>query len=274
MKSILNSTLVFLMLIHFNIAYCQQSCITAGDITVDNYTYFYPLDTILNFGYLIPPSIVNLDINNDNSTDFIITCFSGMNGWYVEECSIIQGVGNNKVLVNRAHPGYPDTLNFNSPICDSGLWASRATFCHSMYYPPPNLNTGYDSISGFENPNKYVGLKLVNSVNSTTYGWAQIVNPQPSEIIISAFGCGSFPPENGVITFPNPTDEYINIYLPHYNNYEVQLYDIKAEIIYNNIGNIKQIDIRLLASGIYFLRIITNDHTINQKIIVKRKTNN
>ncbi len=77
---------------------------------------------------------------------------------------------------------------------------------------------------------------------------------------------------NKFLIFPNPaTDEYINIKSTDYNNFSITLFDIAGhKIIENNIDNYNgEINITTLQSGIYILKITTDDNIFLQKIIIK-----
>jgi Secretion system C-terminal sorting domain len=268
-----------LLVMKIEISFSQLPCILAGDNILPHYTDLVPDDTVTenqSQGSHLIYGAENLDINNDGIVDFVININQYNSPMAMGSNS---GIGSanatNKVLVNTVNKAIPDTLHINDSICNTAIWKSGGRFIDA-FSEFDSAGVHYDSSEWRGLTNKYIGLKLVNSVDST-FGWVQ-VSVSSNSVIIKDYGCGNIAPEppappnsSGIITYPNPTDEFINIYLPTYSYYELKLYNDTGELIYDNAGHDYKIDVSLLPSGIYFLRIITNDKTINQKIIVKRK---
>jgi len=79
--------------------------------------------------------------------------------------------------------------------------------------------------------------------------------------------------ENNLKVYPNPTSDILNIDLNKNISGidKLQLYDVNGKLVYKqnlkNLTNTK-IDVSQLSSGVYLLKIKTNDKTFNKKIIV------
>ncbi len=73
---------------------------------------------------------------------------------------------------------------------------------------------------------------------------------------------------NQVIIYPNPTNKKLNLYLAEgIQLEEIILYNLQGQKIQNFQGKEKTIDIEHLPSGMYLLKITTNQGTINHQLI-------
>ncbi|MGZ4055482.1 MAG: T9SS type A sorting domain-containing protein, partial [Bacteroidia bacterium] len=175
-----------------------------------------------------------------------------------------------------------DTLNSTDSICPNAVWKN------SGYFLDYNMIFG-DSIDSYFHvewnnlQNKYVGLKIVHSSDSTL-GWVQVFAKDygGTFLTIKNYGCDSItayippslspvPKSSGVIVFPNPTYDYVNIYLPNDPEYEIKLFNAEGQIVYQNYGNQKLVDLTGMSPGIYIIKIQTPDRIIKEKIIKQRK---
>ena len=75
---------------------------------------------------------------------------------------------------------------------------------------------------------------------------------------------GRFSRFNGIVVYPNPTSDILNIITELDIN--VNVYDITGKIIKLDHTE-KQIDLSNLPSGVYFLNIIHEGNTYNKRII-------
>lgn len=78
-----------------------------------------------------------------------------------------------------------------------------------------------------------------------------------------------------VDVFPNPTSDFINVWLDGniiISGLEINIVDVTGKIIQTQqlSGNSKKIDVRNLRSGIYFIQIESDDTQIPSKIFMKR----
>jgi hypothetical protein len=69
---------------------------------------------------------------------------------------------------------------------------------------------------------------------------------------------------NGIIVYPNPAKEVLNIATDL--EITVALYDMTGKLLRSKVTN-KQIDLKNLPSGVYFLQINYNGNIYNKKII-------
>jgi len=69
---------------------------------------------------------------------------------------------------------------------------------------------------------------------------------------------------SGIVVYPNPTKDVLNI--ASELDIEVALYDMTGKLLRNKVTN-KQVDLRNLSNGIYFLQINHNGNIYNKKII-------
>lgn len=243
--------------------YSQQICITAGE-TLTHYYNPEP-DFFLEANSL--PTSFNLDINNDSIPDFIFSYYYYCTSFGVDSYFKVEGIDSNKVLIDQNHISQPKFLSFNEQICDSSMWQSSAYFfnCNSFgYFDNTDWLCPYPD-------SRYVGLKIMEG-NSSVFGWASVYYGD-YKLYLHDYACGIKVPETGVIGYPNPTNDFINIYVSNDNSspYRLQLYNSRGDIVYENYGNEKKIDVHSMPAGIYILRLITKDKTISQKIVVTSK---
>lgn len=281
---LMKSIIIFLLLFQTQFVFSQINCIAAGDSTLSHYTDIIPDLTISDCCYQ-PPDSFYLDLNQDNHIDFYIVSWyrnytMGSYGW-----TYISAADNNKILVNSINNTIPDTLSNTDTVCSSGVWKDKGYLInYASYFGSPS--SSYSYIEWNYLMNKYVGLKLMNGVDST-FGWVQVYaqyNGGWNYAVIKNFGCGAIsdyvapkPPtpivSSDIIVYPNPTYDLVNINLPNYSNYEIKLFNDVGEIIYQNIGNQKVVDLSGLPIGLYVLKIITSDKTVSEKIIKRKKLN-
>jgi hypothetical protein len=77
--------------------------------------------------------------------------------------------------------------------------------------------------------------------------------------------------------FPNPTDGLLNVSFTtdKSQSVKIEIFSMNGEMIYSkDYGNIngsfdKQIDLSSVAKGIYILRLISDNGTTNEKILLK-----
>ena len=77
--------------------------------------------------------------------------------------------------------------------------------------------------------------------------------------------------QNNVSVYPNPTSDFLNINLENVsNNVDIKIYNLAGQLIYSsqyNQTNSIQLDISNNVSGIYFVKIQTDEYTESFKII-------
>ncbi|MFL5765565.1 MAG: T9SS type A sorting domain-containing protein [Bacteroidia bacterium] len=261
----------------FGKSFSQDTCITAGD-TLIHYTDINPHALVYGCCYN-PPDSFALDLDHDGTIDFYLvdwfrTDMMGGYGW-----GYIQGTGQNKVLVDPANYGTPFRLNLNDSICSGGSWAGSG---HFINY---NIIFG-DSVDSYSHSPwadigpYYVGLQIAEPVDSV-YGWIQISahtgGSAYAQLEITSYGCGYKTPTpthidppviaDGLIFYPNPTTDIVNIFLPKYSSYQVKILDDLGQVVYDQYGSIKMVDMRALRPGIYYLTVKTSEETFQSKVI-------
>ncbi len=263
---------LFCLLSQIEVIYSQSSCVIAGDTTLTHYTDLIP-DTIIDNIY---PQYYELDLNQDNHSDFRIIYQQVFTSFAFYGFAEISALDSNKILMNG---GMPDTLNNTDTICPSSLWGNTANFYSYHYFPLPSYDIHpWDNLSA-----KYVGLKLITT-NDTTFGWVQIYVHKPNYVTIKNFGCGDIDPytvpivpivplpiSSETIIYPNPTFDIITIHLPSYSSYETMLYNSLGEIVYQNSNAPKTIDMEIYPIGIYVLEIKTSDKIFRKKVVRIRR---
>lgn len=251
------------MLFQHLLGYSQQTCILAGDRNLSIYKDLVPDQTISYCGGYPWSCNFNLDINGDGNDDYNFTVIAILSGWGGRYYYKMEGIGSNKISINPDHLSAPDTLKINDLICSEATWLASGYFYHDNYGT-------YDSTGWLNTTNKYVGVRM-ESDRGFALGWIKI--RISGGIIIDNYASEIFPPESGIFGYPNPTNEFINIYVTNDNSspYTLQLYNSRGDVVYENYGNDKKIDVHAMPAGIYVLRLITKDQTSSQKIVITSK---
>ncbi len=141
-------------------------------------------------------------------------------------------------------------------------------------FDPTNIsdNCGIDStVNDFNNTNTLAnaqlseGMHLIkwttvdNNGNDTICSYTITVNPYGTEI----YNVSS----DNISIFPNPTFGIVNINTS-FNNYTLEITDVTGKKLLSE-NNVKTIDMSEFVSGIYFIKINTDDKIYVQKIIKK-----
>ncbi len=125
------------------------------------------------------------------------------------------------------------------------------------------------------------GMQLSNLLPSTTYkyklktkcegGWTQWT-PTFTFTTPSSFEANTLHSSNLVILAPNPSKDFVHIFLPEFTMAQAFLYDSKGQqVIYEGFqGKELTLNISSLEVGVYFLYLVTPNNTYIKKLI---KTN-
>ena len=257
-----------MLLFQVQTVFSQSSCIVAGDSTLANYTNLIPDE-------YAPPDTFSFDIDYDGTLDFKVEVWKVFTSYANYGNAHIVAYGQNKILANTANQSFADTLSNTDTICSSGVWKTWSYLF--------NYNTTFDSTTSYGNyiwnglTNRYAGLKIINPIDST-YGWIQIYVSSSGAVTINNYGCDNITPylaptppvSSDIISYPNPTYDIVNINLPNYSNYEIKLLNDVGEIVYQNIGNQKVVDLSVFPVGLYVLKIITSDKIFTEKNIKQK----
>jgi len=74
---------------------------------------------------------------------------------------------------------------------------------------------------------------------------------------------------NGVLIYPNPTNDYLNITGDFGNEIQVEISDISGKVIrlLSSSDSITRINVQGMSAGVYFIRITDGDKSVVKKII-------
>ncbi len=76
-----------------------------------------------------------------------------------------------------------------------------------------------------------------------------------------------------MLVYPNPSNGIFNLSVNNNNPYDIAIYNIQGKLIYSeksNSGNtIKEINLRGMTSGIYLLRVLSNNKAETSKLIIQ-----
>jgi len=160
---------------------------------------------------------------------------------------------------------YGDTINSSDAKWDSTkvcLTNSSSGMLGSFY------------ILDWISPNDgYIGVKYT-TVSDTLYGWIRVNCPNPNDCYIKDYsfvggglGINDFK-ESNIIVFPNPASDKIYIALASNIKTEILLLDVYGKKVKSTQQ--KEMDVRDLQEGIYFVQVKTANGIIVKKMVVQR----
>ena len=116
---------------------------------------------------------------------------------------------------------------------------------------PPSLNLG------IWEEETVVTQSLCGSISSLT-----------GEVQEVALGISDVDLDEAILIFPNPASQFLNI--ENTNNIEaVSVYNTMGKLVLQDVQEKELIDMSELNSGLYFVRIVFNNHEIVKKIIIE-----
>ncbi|MFA5781989.1 MAG: T9SS type A sorting domain-containing protein, partial [Bacteroidales bacterium] len=113
-------------------------------------------------------------------------------------------------------------------------------------------------------------IYFVCNSSITAAGWTAYYTSTPS-------GLEDFNTVKGLSVYPNPVNDklHVSFDIIGVSDAQVDLININGQVACSEKVNIssgiytKDFDVSLLAKGIYNLRIITSDETINKKVVIE-----
>ena len=116
---------------------------------------------------------------------------------------------------------------------------------------PPSLNLGTWE------EETVVTQSLCGSISSLT-----------GEVQEVALGISDVDLDEAILIFPNPASQFLNI--ENTNNIEaLSVYNTMGKLVLREVQDNELIDVSELNSGLYFVRIVFNNHEIVKKIIIE-----
>ncbi|MFA4851669.1 MAG: CUB domain-containing protein, partial [Bacteroidales bacterium] len=156
-------------------------------------------------------------------------------------------------------------IDFNTePVNDFVKIVDPVTSTVLATYSGPNIPASVTSNSG-----KMLIYFVCNS-SITAAGWTAYYTSTPS-------GLEDFNTVKGLSVYPNPVNDklHVSFDIIGVSDAQVDLININGQVACSEKVNIssgiytKDFDVSLLAKGIYNLRIITSDETINKKVVIE-----
>jgi hypothetical protein len=250
------------------------------DITPDTLLNPYPL----SFSH----EIFYVDINQDNIDDIKIDEFGGVSpgssnlSVYISSLNSFTSFsfGSRDSTFIPANPPCPDqysvrtilkVYNYGDTIND-GIYVAGGFLTYNHRSGPCPDATSYQWLN---KSNVCFGVKYQTSTD-TLFGWVKVDVISQSAITIKEYSLGSpsknINPNNSFIisVYPNPAKNAIIVSIPFVSNESTLIiYNIVGqELLKQQITDIKtRIDISNLTSGIYFVRVKTENGMREKKII-------
>ena len=246
-------------------------------------------DTLLNtHPFSFSHEIFYIDINQDNIDDIKIDEFGGVSpgssnlSVYISSLNSFTSFsfGNRDSTFIPANPPCPDqysvrtilkVYNYGDTIND-GIYVDGGFLTYNHRSGPCPDATSYQWLN---KSNVCFGVKYQTSTD-TLFGWVKVDVISQSAITIKEYSLGSpsknINPNNSYIisVYPNPAKNAIIVSIPFLSNESTLIiYNIVGqELLKQQITDIKtRIDISNLTSGIYFVRVKTENGMREKKII-------
>ena len=127
-------------------------------------------------------------------------------------------------------------------------------------------NTNSYTITGLTGLTTYEIQVQANCGDGNLSDWTAAITPQTTNVGIEDYL------RNSVVLFPNPAKEVINVQCTMYNVQSVEVIDVFGKVIttmdaYN--ASLLSINVSGLASGMYFVRVTTEDGTVTKTFVKK-----
>ena len=246
-------------------------------------------DTLLNpYPFSFSHEIFYVDINQDNIDDIKIDEFGGVSpgssnlSVYISSLNSFTcfSFGSRDSTFIPANPPCPDqysvrtilkVYNYGDTIND-GIYVAGGFLTYNHRSGPCPDATSYQWLN---KSNVCFGVKYQTSTD-TLFGWVKVDVISQSAITIKEYSLGSpsknINPNNSYIisVYPNPAKNAIIVSIPFVSNESTLIiYNIVGqELLKQQITDIKtRIDISNLTSGIYFVRVKTENGMREKKII-------
>lgn len=263
----------------------KSQSIIAGQLGQDDYYYDFEPDTVIDCSWpYCDESETSFDLNNDGSPDitFMTATSSGAMGGGTNYVKIIAN-GNNLIASDSSgHCGDSLVKAFREKdtIQSSDTWCNETLTIREYSWM-----VGYGSCLAVASnlPSYFIGVKIFAG-NDTLYGWIQIRGIYAYGDIIhytipgyacnrGSVGIGDFEKNQIVHVFPNPCKDriYIELRTPLAKPALAILSDINGkELLRQPLDNAKsQLDISMLSSGLYILKVIKDNKLSVHKILVQ-----
>ncbi len=263
----------------------------------DDYDYYFDFrpDTILPEPQNYVVNNLEIDMNGDGTKDFrLTTLLRDEAQWSNRRRVTIEGLSQNQVAYSEidtcwSHDfpplfvhtsntplelGYNVLIDENLNWTDSIVWLSYnewdATF-------PTNNGYHCSRVSQFYTDTGYIAVRLIEQ-NDIFYGWIKISTVHYSSCIIHDFACNLDSTSINILEsdpcmmiYPNPANNLIYVEYSNLEDANVQIFNINGQEIYSEIAesNHMTIDLSGFKQGLYLLKVVTEDFTQTEKIIIE-----
>jgi len=202
-------------------------------------------------------------ISSDGLTRYTETIDTYNSGLAYKDYSYFDSLSN---LVEK------DYYNYTYPPNDTSRSRTLISYNDSMAFN--NLILPFDHLRYFESSGQYDDCnfqhqRLVDSTESTytnvnlhrvkTYYWSDSSNPTANEEVLTT----------GLLVYPNPAKDYLNIELPTSEHASIELYNSLGQLVKQSIIKDQGIQIANLAAGWYSYLIIQGDYQYSGKVVVE-----
>lgn len=149
--------------------------------------------------------------------------------------------------------------------CPGAQWTGTdATLTEYAYDFATNAGLGETDLTGETN----IAFRIVFHSDASVNEEGVIID---DFIIDGALSVNEFD-TNDIVVFPNPSSNIFNIQVPDVNNIDLEVYDVTGKVIFSRVNqslsnNRYELDMSGYASGIYFLKVGTDNRQMTKKLI-------
>ena len=219
------------------------------------------------FTLSVPDTLFGVQMYFNQTKDFANNQFFNINIWRDNNGRpgeiVAQLQSQQAMWRDGLYEFYPYMLD--EPVVLSGTF-----YVGMQQFDGGSLNIGFDANN--DNRDK-IFYKLEQTWYSSNFGGSLLIRPMFGPEMVLSTKDISMRKEDQMMIFPNPARTSFSIgneKIRSDKNAQLSVYNMFGQRIMQQVGNLKNIDISHLSSGMYIIRIISEGKSFNDKLLISR----